>query len=157
MNKAPLRDELVALLKGELDAAERAHAQTIAGATHEEAKPENDKDTRATEASYLARGQARRVEELKSGIADAMGMPIRALGPDSPIGMGALVNVEDDDGVRLLFVAPYGGGLRLGANKVQVVTTKSPLGRALLGKREGDDTEVEVAGVTRAMSIVSVT
>ena len=38
--------EIATMRKAALDAAE--------GATHAEAKPENDKDTRAIEASYLA-------------------------------------------------------------------------------------------------------
>jgi hypothetical protein len=56
--KAQLKAELVTILEGTLAGLERAHADARAGATHEEAKPENDKDTRALEQSYLARGQA---------------------------------------------------------------------------------------------------
>ena len=42
----------------DLASLQRAHRATVEGATHEEAKPENDKDTRALEQSYLARGQS---------------------------------------------------------------------------------------------------
>jgi len=42
-----------------------AQRTVVEGATHEENKPENDKDTRALEQSYLARGQAQRVVELQ--------------------------------------------------------------------------------------------
>ena len=45
-------------------------------------------------------------------------------------------------------------GARSGA--VQVVTPRSPLGLALLGKRAGDDGVVTVAGKVRELSIVSV-
>ena len=41
------------------------HAAATEGATHSEARPENDKDTRGLELSYLARGQAQRVAELQ--------------------------------------------------------------------------------------------
>jgi transcription elongation GreA/GreB family factor len=39
---------------------------------------------------------------------------------------------------------------------VQVVTSPSPLGRALLGKRAGDGVEIVLAGKARAMQIVRV-
>jgi len=57
--KPTLKAELLALLAADLDTLERAHRATTEGATHEEAKPENDKDTRALEQSYLARGRRR--------------------------------------------------------------------------------------------------
>ena len=70
MTKAALKAELIAALTVALDTARRAHAAAIEGATHAEAKPENDKDTRGLEQSYLARGQAQRVAELEAGLAD---------------------------------------------------------------------------------------
>ena len=48
-----------------MSAAQRA---VVDGATHEENRPENDKDTRALEQSYLARGQAQRVVELQHAL-----------------------------------------------------------------------------------------
>ena len=54
--KTQLRDELLAVLAAQLAVADRAHQASLEGATHEEAKPENNKDTRALEQSYLARG-----------------------------------------------------------------------------------------------------
>src|SRR5579859_3643023 len=68
--KDDLKTALIAHLSSELDQLEKAHRATIAGATHEQAKPENDKDTRALEQSYLARGQAARVEEQRAAIAE---------------------------------------------------------------------------------------
>ena len=67
-SKKNLNAELVAMLEGTLATLEAAHADARAGATHEQAKPENDKDTRALEQSYLARGQAMRIETLKAGL-----------------------------------------------------------------------------------------
>src|SRR5262249_35036413 len=58
--KQALKRQLLDLLREQLEVLEHAHRTTHAGATHEEAKPENDKDTRALEQSYLARGQANR-------------------------------------------------------------------------------------------------
>jgi transcription elongation GreA/GreB family factor len=154
--KAALKDELLGLLRENLLTMERAQKATREAATHEEAKPENDKDTRALEQSYLARGQAARLEELRTGVAEAGGMPLRAYAEGQPIGLGALVTAEEHDGELSFFVAPHGGGVSLAKGSVQVVTPKSPLGRALLGRREGEDCELVIAGRTRTLTIVKV-
>jgi hypothetical protein len=153
IDKTALKVELVEIMKSELAAAERAYATTRAAATHEEAKPENDKDTRALEQSYLARGQALRVEELRGAVADVEAMVLRDANDGKPIGVGLLIDVSDDEKKSAYFMAPHGGGAKLSSGAVLVVTPKSPLGRAFLGKREGDDCEVVLAGKSRVMSI----
>jgi len=130
------------------------HKATREGATHEEAKPENDKDTRALEQSYVERGQAMRVRELEMALADTENMPLRAFREEDPIALGALVSVIEDDTEKAFFIAPAGGGSRVA--DVQIVTPQSPIGRALLGKRTGDEPEVVVAGKKRSFEIVRV-
>ncbi len=154
--KLALKEELVAILAADLAVRERAHRAAREGATHEEAKPENDKDTRALEASYLARGEALRVEELRKGLEDVRAMPVRALREGERAALGALVVADEDGDAGVFWLVPYGGGTRLASGKVQVVTPKSPLGRALLGKVVGDDCEVVVAGKTRTLSVTAV-
>ena len=153
--KAALKEELVAALAADLLVRERAYQAAREAATHPEAKPENDKDTRALESSYLARGEAMRLEELRAALLDVQAMPAQAF-EGGPVRLGALV-VTEEDGTRGLFlVAPHGGGARLDDGAVQVVTPKSPLGRALLGASAGDDCEVRLAGKARTLSVVSV-
>lgn len=155
LDKVVLKDELLAHMTRELESMERAHQETKKGATHEEAKPENDKDTRALEQSYLARGQAARVAELRTDLAEVRNMPLRAFGEDDPIAVGALVTAEDESGAQTFFMAPKGGGAIL-SGEVRVVTPKSPIGAALLQKRTGDDVSLTLAGRTRELSIVHV-
>lgn len=151
--KAQLKAELVTILEATLAGLERAHADALAGATHEEAKPENDKDTRALEQSYLARGQAMRIETLKAGLTS---LNVLALTPTDSVKPGAVVEAEDDDGEALVyFVAPEGGGTKLKGG-VLVVTPLSPVGAALLGKREGDEVELRLGGKARVLTILSV-
>src|SRR3984957_21184854 len=90
MSKPTLKAELLALLTADLETLERAHRATREGATHEEAKPENDKDTRALAQSYLARGEALRIEELRGGLADVTSMALRAFRDGDPAALGAL-------------------------------------------------------------------
>lgn len=152
-SKKNLNAELVAMLEGTLATLEAAHADARAGATHEQAKPENDKDTRALEQSYLARGQAMRIETLKAGLS-----ALRTLNlvETAVARAGALIEAEDDDGETVrYFLAPEGGGTKLKGG-VQVVTPASPLGAALVGKRAGDEVELKLAGKSRVLSVVKV-
>ena len=156
ISKADLKRELLLALQNELAQAEAAYKKTREGATHEEAKPENDKDTRALEQSYLARGQATRVEDLRAAIADVEAMQIKDGPEDRPAALGVVLEVDDEDEKRTTyFMAPHGGGTKL-AGGVQVVTPKAPLGRGLLGKRAGDETEITLAGKAKTLSIVRV-
>jgi len=128
--------------------ATKAANATREGATHPEAKPENDKDTRALEQSYLARGQAQRVTELNEQIQSLRFMTVRSFGPDDVIAVGALVTLKAGTDVRCLFLAPCGGGIELMTDgaAVLVVTPQSPRGAALIGREVGDEVELVVRG-----------
>lgn len=150
--KSALRAELVAQLEAALAAATAAHAATVAGATHAEAKPENDKDTRALEQQYLARGQAQRVVELQDALTELANWVPRGFGEDDAVGLGALVTLDEDGDERQVFVAPAGGGNQL-AGGIQVVTPKSPLGALLVGKHAGDEVELKAGPRVRTLEI----
>ena len=148
--KPALKAELIAQLEESLASARAAHASAIEGSTHEEARAENDKDTRGLEQSYLARGQAQRVAELEAAVGDVTALALRTFTASSVVALSALVTTDDD---RQFFIAPAGGGCVL-AGGVQVVTPSSPLGRALLGKRIDDEVELQLPGKLRTFAIV---
>jgi transcription elongation GreA/GreB family factor len=156
IDKHALRDELARMIAADLDTRERAHRAAREGATHDEARPENDKDTRALEQSYLARGEAARVEQLRSALAEVQAMTLRSFFAEERAALGALVTLEEDGEELMLWLAPQGGGSRLASGRVQVVTPASPLGRGILGKVAGDDLTVAVGGRTRELSVVRV-
>ena len=80
-------------------------------ATDREHKAQNKYDTFGLEASYLARGQAQRVEDLTEALARLRAMPLRAFGDGEGIQSSALVEVENAEGERdLLFLVGAGGG-----------------------------------------------
>lgn len=153
--KAALRTELCALLEEALATARAAHAAAIEGATHAEAKAENDKDTRGLEQSYLARGVAQRVVELENGLADVTRLELRTFKPKDPVALSALVTADEEGEEQRFFLAPAGGGTMLSGG-VQVLTTSSPLGRALLGKRIDDEVELKLPGKTRTLVITAI-
>jgi transcription elongation GreA/GreB family factor len=127
-------------------------------ATHEEAKPENDKDTRALEQSYLARGQALRAESMVEQLQLLRTLDLPKLKPDDVIQAGALIALEEGDSTRCVFLAPHGGGIGLSVDGtlVTVVTPVSALGRALLGRHVGDDVDVKVRNAVRSYSIAQI-
>ncbi len=139
--KRALVAELVALLRADKETMDRAARAAHEAATHEESRPENDKDTRGLEAAYLAGAQAGRVRDLELAAKMLEGLPLRVLGAEDPISASAVVTLEDEEGGRAAyFFLPHGGGARLqhGETALVVVTPQSPLGRALLGKAQGD-------------------
>jgi transcription elongation GreA/GreB family factor len=148
-----LRAQLLLHLEAALETARSAHAAAIEGATHPEAKAENDKDTRGLEQSYIARGQAQRVAELEAAVSDTKALKLRRFSDEDAVAMSALVVVEEDGDERRYWIAPHGGGTTLDGD-VQVVTPVSPLGRALLGKHAGDEVELPLAGKRRAFEIL---
>lgn len=153
---AALREQIAR----EIEAMKRAARDAAEAATHEEAKPENDKDTRGLEASYLARGQAERVRELERDHNALQFLALRDLGEGEAIRLGALVEVsaEEAEVSSLYFISPAGGGMRAKASgaDVLVVTPQSPLGQALVGKSVGDVVQIRARAGARELEIVDV-
>jgi transcription elongation GreA/GreB family factor len=143
--------ELIECLRGRLvERLERltaSHQSTQDGAVHPESRQENPKDTRAIEASYLARGLAERVETLREAIAQLAAMEPRAFGPDDFVQVGALVALLDEEDCELVYLlAPAGGGEAIPAGDVSilVVTPQSPLGASLLGALVDQEIEIDL-------------
>jgi len=84
------------------------------------------------------------------------------LAQTAPIGVGAIVEIEDADTGegRTFFLAPVGAGITLtgpgGDGHLSVVTPVSPIGRAVLGKKSGDVVDITVDGDIREWSITYV-
>lgn len=163
MNKVIDKDLLVRrlreLLEADLLAITAGQKEAQAGATHQEAKQEGDKDMRSTEVSYLARGLAKRVTELRAAIAQLASFRPRSFADDAVLGLGALVQVESEAGdEKVYLLAPCGGGatVELDGLKVAVLTTSAPLGRALLGKQAGDEIELRTPQGRKLLTISDV-
>lgn len=153
--KVKLKALLHDALEQQLASARVAHHAAVEGATHEEARPENDKDTRGLEQSYLARGHAQRVADLEAGLVSLAEMSVLALGEGAPIALGAIVKIDDGDHLRSFLLAPAGGGMVL-PGEITVLTPTSPIGRALLGRGVDDECEVGTGAHARTLSIVAV-
>jgi len=134
-------------IAAQLEALLASQRATQEGAIHEETRAEDAKDTRATEASYLARGLAERAESLRSELERLEAFVPAALGGGAAARSGALVRVEEEGrGEIVYFLLPVGGGgaLSLDGKPIRVISPASPMGRALVGREPGDEFAIDL-------------
>ena len=112
----------------------------------------------ALEFSNLARAQGRRASAALDDLAVIEAFQPAKAGPR--IAIGTIIEIEDGDEGRTIFLAPVGAGIELtmpdGDGFVTVVTPASPLGKAILGCRVGDTVEVLVKGEPREWTVTFV-
>lgn len=158
MNKSDLRQTILEVLEQKLEVAHRSVKRAIESATDEETVPEHKYDTLALEASYLAHGQAMRVQESEKEIHLFRNLVL----PEAPekVVLGSLVTLNDcNEHQQLFFVAPCEGGLKVSfANEmVTLVTFESPLGKALKGMQVGDEVRYQAGENTYYYEIETIT
>ncbi|MEJ7137873.1 GreA/GreB family elongation factor [Amphibiibacter pelophylacis] len=159
MDKSLLRQQVLESLAQDLLQTEQAALAAHETATHEENIAENKYDTLGLEAAYLATGQARRVTAIRQAITHWRQFHPRPYDARQGIQLGALVCLADADGaLQHVFLGPAGGSMKLlcGGQPVQVISSEAPLGRALLGKCEGDEVLVQVGSGQMGYEVVGV-
>ncbi len=160
MNKATLHQCIKSALKALQENAEAAAQQAHDTATHEEAVAENKYDTFGLEASYLAEGQSKRVQQARDDRQTFDKLAIRDFDEDSPIHFGAYLELtslelnslelnslelsDDELQTQKLFLSPVAGGLQITMEneRIMLVSPHSPLGQALMGAYLDDEITV---------------
>lgn len=153
-DKKALVNAIIDQLLADRDAMVAAARSTHEAATHPESKPENDKDTRGLELAYLAGAQAERARDIDLAVTEMRLLEVRAFATGARIASTALVTLDDGDDETTYFLVPHGGGQKL--EGVVVVTPLSPIGRAILGREEGDTVTVVLRGKPRELTISAV-
>ena len=153
MDKTRIQTLIVDRLQADLVIARDALKASHEAATHAESKAENKYDTRGLEAAYLADGQRRRVHEIETALVAYRNLPVRPQ-EGEPIRVGALVALDQEGMARRIFLGPDAAGLRIA--DVLVITPRSPLGQALLGRCEGDEVELLVDGRRQLCEVMAV-
>ena len=151
--KADVLRALLVSVEDDLAGVESMLAMARDEATSSESRSEGKYDTRATKASYLARGQAERVAALRR---DRVWLQTRMRADrDSEL---ALIRVTDGTRQRWFLVSPVCGGrsVRIADATVVVVTPGSPMGEELDGAECGDDVTVKVAGMEHVWAVDAV-
>jgi transcription elongation GreA/GreB family factor len=159
MDKFLLQQQVLERLAEDLLRAERAMRAAYETATHEENIAENKYYTLGLEAAYLSTGQARRAEAIRQAMAHWRQFRPRSYDASKGIQLGALVClVDSDDKQQQLFLGPNGGSMTLvsGSEFVQVISSEAPLGRAMLGKCEGDQVSIQVAPTRQQFEVLRV-
>ena len=159
MDKRALIAKIIAQLGGELELLTKAARAAHSEATHESSKAENKYDTRGLEASYLARGQSRQAAEAAQAIEELQQLPLRTFTADDEIDVGAVVELKSKRERNLYFIAPKAGGTEVTLDdgaEVLVLTPQSPLGQQLVGRKQGDNIKVTIAGATNEFRVASV-
>ncbi|MGE5452733.1 MAG: GreA/GreB family elongation factor [Acidobacteriota bacterium] len=157
MDKSLLQQRVLDRLAEDLLQVEHAARAAHETATHEENIAENKYDTLGLEAAYLATGQARRAEAIRQAMASWRQFRPRPYDAAKGIQLGALVClVDSQDKQHQIFLGPDGGSMKLlsGAQRVQVISSESPLGRALLGKCEGEEVSIQVASIRQLFEVL---
>ncbi|MEM8956036.1 MAG: transcription elongation factor GreAB [Verrucomicrobiota bacterium] len=140
MRKGDVFKAVLAALREELERKQRAGEAAYEGATDEEARSESKYDTRGLESSYLAAGMAQQLEDLAEDVHVLGGYSLPRYESGDAIGLGALVEVGLGGEPTLFFLLPCGGGVEVevAGRAVTVVTTSSPIGGQLMGRKAGE-------------------
>jgi hypothetical protein len=141
--KSALLDLIRSELRASFERLSSAALEAHAAATDPGSKAESKYDTRSLEASYLATGQARQVEELAEAIRIFENLTLPDFDFDDPIDAGALVEVDLSGETQNFLLAPAAGGLEVNHDGMEItlLTPASALYQKLLGMRAGEDLE----------------
>lgn len=139
----------------DLDASLKIVGAARDEATGGESRAENQYDTRATEASYLAAGQGRRILGLR-----ALAAWLDQLDPGpvvDRIAHGALAGLRRGAAVEWVLFAPEGGGtVAVDGVEIKLISLRSPLGEVLDGLTAGDREEIDTPRGPVELEIVAI-
>ncbi|MEI6656278.1 MAG: transcription elongation factor GreAB [Verrucomicrobiota bacterium] len=149
--KPALLEKIRIGLRVRLDRLAKAAFDAHAAATDPGSKAEGKYDTRSLEASYLAAGQARQVDELAASVRifeTLACLPEFAM--EDSIDAGALVEIELHGESCHMLLVPAAGGMVIEEQGLEItlLTPASELYQKLLGMRVGDSLEDPALRVT---------
>ncbi len=168
LDKHYLVQQLAAQLRQSDEVARRAGEEAREAARSIQTESEKKEDGRAAiEYGSLATGQtarSRKMQEELAQLAAFWNRGVPPFSPTSPVALGAIVDiaVDGEHGAeeRTFFVLPVGAGTEItgpgGDGFLSVITPASPVGRALMGCRAGDEIDVTINRETRSWRLVEV-
>lgn len=160
IDKSRLLQDLREHVSSDLQALIRRQQDIQKGATHEETRAEHAKDTRATEQSYLARGLATRVHEMRKTATTLEKIELASFDTPDPIGLTALVVLREteESESQTWWLVPGPGGVELSQADVRIrtLTPAAPLGRALIGLHPGDEGSFSTPGGVRDFEVLEI-
>lgn len=139
-----MKSQLLAHIRNELrtrlERLSKAACEAHAAATDPGSKAEGKYDTRSLEASYLAAGQARQVDDLAESVRIFETLSLPDFEGDVEIDAGALVEVTLNGETAYFLLVPASGGMVISHEdrEITLLTPESALYRKLSGMRVGE-------------------
>jgi hypothetical protein len=148
--KSQLLDHIRTELRTRLDRLSKAAFEAHAAATDPGSKAEGKYDTRSLEASYLAAGQARQVDELAESVRIFETLSLPDFPPDAEIDAGTLVEADLNGEATRFLLVPTCGGMVIEHDgfEITLLTPESALYQRLLGMCAGETLEQPKLRVT---------
>lgn len=142
VNKAAIVQSILAALREEFEHFQTSSKKTRSAGNDTESKSEGKYDTRSIEENYLADGLAMQAQAAVESAAAYEKLVLADFDAETPIDLGALIQLEFPDETSWFFLGPAGGGIEVPSEEglVTVFTPESPLGQQLLEKKVGDAT-----------------
>ena len=156
INKADILALIIRQIEKDISIAEQAVAIARDTATHKDCLGSSKYETMGLEASYLAQGQGTRLLELERALAYFKQTTLQA---STSVELGAYISLNDEnDKPTYLWMAADAGGLKINYHQqtITVITPKSPLGKAILGKTTGDAFSLKIMAKEQYFKISSI-
>jgi hypothetical protein len=157
IDKQQILNAMIARLKTDVLILEQAVQVARDTATHADCLGSSKYETMGLEASYLAQGQGTRLLDVERTL--EYFLRLHLLPSEPAIGLSSLVALDDEAGhQQLLWLATEAGGLKVQHDglSITVITPKSPLGHALIGKAIHDEIEISMAGNIHSYEIAAI-
>jgi hypothetical protein len=140
MDKEEIVQAILERLRVDFETHQTTSNMTRAASNDTETKSEGKYDTRSTEENYLADGLAKKALAAAQAAKAFRDLRFEQFSSTQPIKLGALVELSFDDDHAWFFLGPAAGGIEIecAGELVTVLTTASPLGIQILGKKVGD-------------------
>jgi hypothetical protein len=153
LKKSKVIEAILSALGGQFENYVATSKKTRATGNDAHTKAEGKYDTRSTEENYLADGQAKQALAARSALDAIAKLPLREFTADTPLDLGALVELQFPGEIMWFFLAPAAGGLEVTVAKrlITVLTLDSPLGNQLKGRKPGDSTQRPAAKIIAAL------
>lgn len=146
--------QVIANKRAEIERTELARQASLKDAQEAEGAMISRYDTFLEEAQYLAGGQNKRLLEAQGVVSLLDSLLRRDVGTTVQAVVGSVVSIEEIDTGEIrnfLIVFDGAGGETFSypskdGETISVVSPSSPIGKALFGKKKGDDIECQVLG-----------
>lgn len=162
MDKSALVEQLIGEYKKQLNTAQQARQNAQGEANEHEGRMASRYDTFKEEAQYLAAGYERRCADLNETIRrlkEFKRVCPGLSGKVDKIGPGAIVQVINAREEHIhYFIVSCGGGIQIDTehHPLLVIDSRTPMARALFGKKEKDEASYAIGDKKHCIRIESV-